>query len=92
MTDAGCVVADEAAETADQRDDTTDDDPERTEDVHERTDAEGAPDDVDAVDTSHLDDMADGCGCAEVWEHLSERREASSDEPYGDPNDEPRHE
>jgi len=23
---------------------------------------------------SHLDDLADGCGCAEVWEHLSERR------------------
>jgi hypothetical protein len=24
----------------------------------------------------HLDDVADGCGCAEIWEHLSERREA----------------
>ncbi|MFB6232650.1 MAG: hypothetical protein ABEH61_00170 [Haloarculaceae archaeon] len=23
---------------------------------------------------SHLEDLADGCGCAEVWEHLSERR------------------
>jgi hypothetical protein len=23
----------------------------------------------------HLEDLADGCGCAEVWEHLSERRE-----------------
>jgi hypothetical protein len=22
----------------------------------------------------HLDDLADGCGCAEIWEHLSERR------------------
>ncbi len=25
----------------------------------------------DEVDTSHLDDLEDGCGCAEVWEHLS---------------------
>jgi hypothetical protein len=23
----------------------------------------------------HLADVPDGCGCAEVWEHLSERRE-----------------
>jgi hypothetical protein len=30
-------------------------------------------------DTSHLDDVEDGCGCAEVWEHLSEEREAGSD-------------
>jgi hypothetical protein len=29
-------------------------------------------------DRSHLD-VADGCGCAEVWEHLSERREAAAD-------------
>lgn len=28
-------------------------------------------------DTSHLEDVEDGCGCAEVWEHLSEDREAS---------------
>ena len=26
------------------------------------------------VDTTHLDDVEDGCGCAEVWEHLSEQR------------------
>ena len=24
---------------------------------------------------AHLDGMADGCGCTEVWEHLSEHRE-----------------
>lgn len=24
---------------------------------------------------AHLADVEDGCGCAEVWEHLSERRE-----------------
>ena len=23
----------------------------------------------------HLADVPDGCGCAEVWEHLSEQRE-----------------
>ena len=26
--------------------------------------------------TEYLDDLDDGCGCAEVWEHLSEHREA----------------
>jgi len=31
--------------------------------------------DPDEVDTSHLDDIEDGCGCAEVWEHLSEERD-----------------
>jgi hypothetical protein len=25
----------------------------------------------------HLTDIGDGCGCAEVWEHLSKHREAS---------------
>ena len=33
----------------------------------------------DAVETGHLDDMDDGCGCAEVWEHLSERRDGAAD-------------
>jgi hypothetical protein len=23
---------------------------------------------------AHLDDVADGCGCTEIWEHLSEER------------------
>jgi hypothetical protein len=28
----------------------------------------------------HLDDVEEGAGCAEIWEHLSERRErAGSD-------------
>jgi len=31
-------------------------------------------------DTDHLEDIEDGCGCAEVWEHLSERREAEADD------------
>lgn len=29
------------------------------------------------VDTAHLDDLEDGCGCAEVWEHLSEDEETN---------------
>jgi len=28
---------------------------------------------------AHLEDVEDGCGCAEVWEHLSAQREASAD-------------
>ena len=31
-------------------------------------------DEPERVDTSHLDGVEDGCGCAEVWEHLSEGR------------------
>ncbi len=36
-----------------------------------------APSDTQDADEArnHLDDLADGCGCAEVWEYLSERRE-----------------
>ena len=36
-------------------------------------------DDGDETDSSsqreHLDDIEDGCGCTEIWEHLSENRE-----------------
>ena len=29
----------------------------------------------------HLEEMDDGCGCVEVWEHMSERRaEARADQ------------
>ena len=43
---------------------------------------ETAPDEEEEVDTSHLGDVEDGCGCAEVWEHLSEGRdgEAAADD------------
>jgi hypothetical protein len=37
------------------------------------TDAEPTEEDEPA---DRLADLADGCGCAEIWEHLSERREA----------------
>lgn len=32
----------------------------------------------------HLEDVDDGCGCAEIWEHMSERRGEASDEPADD--------
>jgi hypothetical protein len=39
-------------------------------------DADRRPDRPDPVeDDDHLAAVPDGCGCAEVWEHLSERRE-----------------
>lgn len=25
-------------------------------------------------ETGHLDEIEDGCGCTEIWEHMSERR------------------
>ena len=31
-------------------------------------------DETDRSDDDHLAEAEDGCGCAEVWEHLSERR------------------
>lgn len=29
----------------------------------------------DSKHDEHLEDVEDGCGCAEIWEHLSEQRE-----------------
>jgi len=46
--------------------------------LQSQTDTETVAEETDP-DTSHLDDIEDGCGCTEVWEHLSENREASSD-------------
>jgi hypothetical protein len=40
--------------------------------------SEDTAEEEEEVDTSHLDDVEDGCGCAEVWEHLSEGREAEA--------------
>lgn len=34
----------------------------------------------DEVDTSHLEDVEEGCGCTEVWEHLSEARQRDREE------------
>lgn len=42
----------------------------------EATDGETVPDRVDQErpDDANLDGLADGCGCAEVWEHMTEQR------------------
>jgi hypothetical protein len=39
------------------------------------------PSDIREADEArnHLDDLADGCGCAEVWEFLSERRDEEAE-------------
>ncbi|MFC5971255.1 hypothetical protein ACFPYI_07910 [Halomarina salina] len=42
----------------------------------ERTDTEAEDEEVD---TSHLDGLVDGCGCAEMMDHLSEEREKQAD-------------
>ena len=47
---------------------------------HERTrddattDEETDDENDERVDRSHLDDIADGSGCTEIWERLSEQR------------------
>lgn len=49
---------------------------------------DGAADDPAAEgDTAHLDDLPDGSGCAEVWEHLSEEDEAADGDGGGDSDD-----
>lgn len=72
-----------------ERSETREDD--RTEpSTGEQTDAEPVDDQpiddqTDAASTEsadgsdHLDDIADGAGCAEIWERLSERRETEQD-------------
>ncbi|GAA0201965.1 hypothetical protein ACFFQF_02150 [Haladaptatus pallidirubidus] len=34
----------------------------------------------DRQETDHLEDVPDGSGCTEIWEHLSERRDADEEE------------
>ena len=31
-------------------------------------------------EADHLAELSDGAGCTEIWEHLSERREAEEDD------------
>lgn len=33
------------------------------------------PDDDERQAREHLEDVEDGCGCTEIWEHLSENRD-----------------
>ena len=41
---------------------------------------ESRDDQYEDVDTSHLEDVEDGCGCTEIWEHTSEREDDADDE------------
>ncbi|WP_225333024.1 hypothetical protein [Halomicrobium urmianum] len=36
---------------------------------------DGADEQGSSAHREHLDDVEDGCGCTEIWEHLSENRE-----------------
>lgn len=36
---------------------------------------------------TRFDDLPDGSGCTEIWEHLSERRETSKSAREGDPEE-----
>ncbi|WP_255198905.1 hypothetical protein [Halorarius litoreus] len=47
-------------------------------------DAETRDDRYADVDTSHLEDVEDGCGCTEIWEHTSDRAAGTEDD-----NDDP---
>lgn len=40
-------------------------------------DADG---DDPAAHRDHLEDVEDGCGCTEIWEHLSESREETAND------------
>ena len=42
----------------------------------ERSNAAGGRSKRADPERAHLADVEDGCGCAEIWEHLSENREA----------------
>ena len=37
--------------------------------------------DTSSRDTRHLNGVADGCGCTEIWEHLSEQRQSTDEQP-----------
>ncbi|OYR42169.1 MULTISPECIES: hypothetical protein [unclassified Halorubrum] len=55
-----------------------DDEPET--ESSDNADPETEPEQTQEGDgTEHLDDIDDGVGCTEIWEHLSERREAERD-------------
>jgi hypothetical protein len=42
--------------------------------THDETDAETDAE-AEAPAADHLEDVEDGCGCGEIWEHLIEERE-----------------
>jgi len=47
--------------------------------THHETDDEVVTDEEpEDVETDHLENVDDGCGCTEVWEHLSEERDTDA--------------
>ncbi|WEL17678.1 MULTISPECIES: hypothetical protein [unclassified Halorhabdus] len=44
-------------------------------DTKQSTTDDEQTDGAQSTEDDHLEDVEDGCGCAEVWEHLSEQRE-----------------
>jgi len=54
--------------------------PTRVGETETMTNVQQTTDDAEEPATDHLDDVDDGCGCAEVWEHLSENREEAADD------------
>jgi hypothetical protein len=51
--------------------------PESDENRSEPEDPESS--ETDESRRTHLSEIEDGCGCAEVWEHLSEHRRTTDD-------------
>lgn len=39
-----------------------------------KSDPDRSPKDEESANTEHLEDISSGCGCAKVWETLSEQR------------------
>ena len=54
--------------------------PKDREEERQPRDASPEEDDESFDDTSHLEEVPDGSGCTEIWEHLSERREKEREE------------
>ncbi|MFC7026673.1 hypothetical protein ACFQJ5_02155 [Halomicroarcula sp. GCM10025324] len=47
--------------------------------THDERDAEASAA-AEPTPADHLEDVEDGAGCTEIWEHLSEERERSGDD------------
>jgi hypothetical protein len=50
-----------------------------TDQIQQATDGQDDGHGAERAHLAHLEDVEDGCGCAEVWEHTSEQREAGAD-------------
>lgn len=54
-------------------------DPPETEDDRSSADGDSEREMSPRSEEKHLSEIQDGCGCVEVWEHLSERRQNTGD-------------